>query len=83
MPQYQTKLIADFKTGYTKARQPWLSPDDAFPTLLDARVEKGVLKKRLGFTELADTGAGEPIMGIHQAMVYGHPTYLVADTKRL
>jgi hypothetical protein len=82
MPEYQTKLIANFTTGYLSAREPWLALDDAFPTLLDARVDKGVLSKRLGYTQLATTGAGKPIMGIHASMQLGHPVYLVLDTKR-
>ena len=80
MPAYETQLIADFKTGYATQREPWLLPADAFPTLLDARVDKGVLKKRAGITQIVDTTAGYPIMGLHATMQLGHPIYLVADT---
>jgi len=83
MPRYETKLIADFKTGYHTAREPWLAPKDAFPVLLDARVDRGYLQKRLGYIELADTGAGLPIMGLHSYMRYGHPNYLVVDSARV
>ena len=82
MPSYDTQLVADFASGYHTAKEPWLSPSDAFPTLYNARVEQGVLKKRTGYAELADTGEGYPIMGIHESMQYGHPTMLVCDTKR-
>jgi len=82
MPSYDTQLVADFASGYSTAKEPWLSPSDAFPTLYDARVERGILTKRAGYTELADTGEGNPIMGIHHTMQHGHPTVLVCDNKR-
>jgi len=83
MPQYTPFTISSFETGYFTAREPWKAPKDAFPTLLDARVDRGFLQKRSGLTELADTSAGYPIMGIHAHVRKGHPAYLVADTKRL
>lgn len=82
MPSYDSQFVADFVSGYQTAKEPWLSMSDAFPTLYDARVEQGVLKKRDGYTELADTCAGYPIMGVHPTMQYGKPTVLVCDTKR-
>ena len=83
MPAYTPFEISDFKTGYFTGLEPWKAPADAFPTLLDARVEKGVLEKRHGYKELADTGAGYPIMGIAGTVQDGHPHYLVCDTKRV
>ena len=83
MPVYQPFVISAFKTGMYTAHEPDMTPSDGFPTLLDARVDRGFLTKRLGYTELADTSAGNPIMGIHGYMRRGHPNYLVADTKRL
>lgn len=79
---YQTFLISDMKTGKFIQKEPWLAPQDAWPTLLNAYLDGGVLKKRPGFTELADTGAGNPIMGIAASMYKGQNTILVCDTKR-
>ena len=83
MPSYQPFLIGPMKTGKFTGLEPWLAPADGFPTLMNARVHRGVLKKRKGYTKLADTGAGYPIMGMHSSYQDGHPTILVADQKRL
>jgi len=83
MPSYQRFPISDLKTGLFTATEPWKAPRDAFPTLYDARVDRGVLSKRSGYEEMADTGAGYPIMGIYPYVSKGHPVYLVADRKRL
>jgi len=82
MPQY-TPFRIPFKQGLVTAQEPWRTPWDAFPVLLDARVERGVLEKRQGLYELADTGAGYPIMGIGTSIQNGHPVHLVCDRKRV
>ena len=51
MSDYTPYLIADFKTGYETDKEPWLLPQDAFKTLFNAYLHKGVLTKRLGYTE--------------------------------
>jgi hypothetical protein len=83
MPRYESFPIAPLQTGLFTAREPWMTPQDGFPVLLDARVDRGYLQKRSGYTELADTGSSSPIMGIHTYMRNGHPSYLVATRKRL
>lgn len=63
--------------------EPWLSPQDAFPTMVNARLDKGVLTKRLGYTEIADTGNGYPITGFYKAdLKDGQSQIIVTDTKR-
>lgn len=83
MPQYESYLISAFKTGYYKATEPHRSPVDAFTTLVNAHVRKGILTKRLGYTNVATTGQSDPIVGIHGYWRRGKPRYLVADTDRL
>lgn len=42
--------IADFRTGVFTAKEAWLSPQDAFRELLNARFERGKIQKRQGYT---------------------------------
>ena len=51
MPDFQPFPIYDLKYGKVTAKKPWLLPQDAFKELLNAYVERGVLKKRKGYTE--------------------------------
>jgi len=51
MPDYDEYLVSDLKTAKYLAKDRWLAPDDAFPVLLNAVVEKGILKRRLGSSE--------------------------------
>jgi len=83
MPKYKSYLISAFSTGLYTAHEPRLAPKDGFPTMYDASIEKGVVVKRNGFTEVADTGASDAIVGIYAYMRHGKPNYLVADTDRL
>lgn len=48
---YQPFLVADFQTGLFDAREPWLAPADAFPTLTNGQVFRGKLTKRSGYVE--------------------------------
>lgn len=41
-------LIAPINTGYETDLKPWLIPDDAFPTLENAYVFRGRIRKRFG-----------------------------------
>jgi len=86
---YIPYLISDFRTGWDIGKEPWLLPADAFQTLQNARVEKGVLEKRLGIgTALAQmkhdsTPATEPITGAHRYYYNGISYLLCADYSRL
>lgn len=83
MKPYSRFPIADYRHGYVKGRAPWLQPSDAWTTLSNARVNNGVVEKRLGYTLLDSTGADLPVMGIFEATYKGQPHYLVIDTKRV
>lgn len=80
---YMPFPILGFETGKAIHRAPWLVPSDAFPVLSNGRIIKQVLEKRLGYTLLDSTGAGQPIMGIFEARYNGVPRILVLDTKRV
>ncbi len=85
---YQPFLVSDFKTGKSIGLEPWLTPPDAFPTLENMHVNKGVLEKRLGFSPFATMKHGAvvqtdtPITGIHSYLKKGMPSLLVMDTAR-
>lgn len=51
MGEYKPYLIAPIKHGKEEGMEPWLLPKDAFSTLKNCYINKGVLQKRLGYTE--------------------------------
>ena len=85
---YRPFPIVDFKTAKFIGKEPWLSPLDAFSTLENMNVNKGVLEKRLGFSELAQMTHGTTpqiataITGIHEYIKDGMPSLLIMDTTR-
>jgi hypothetical protein len=86
---YEPFLIAPLQTGKSIGMAPWLSPIDAFPTLQNARVNKGVLEKRLGYQLFATMLHGSTpqtstaIMGIHLYLKSGLPQLLIFDVDRV
>lgn len=84
MGSYEPFLISDMRTGLELARAPWLLPRDAFSSMENVFLRDGVLQKREGYAEFADTGAGYPIVGImNRTQTDGSRQLCVADTKRL
>ena len=88
MGSYQPHLIAGFKTAKSIGMEPWLSPIDAFPTIENMFVNKGVLEKRLGFSSFAQMKHGAvaqtttAIVGIRTFLKDGMPSLLIMDTAR-
>ncbi len=86
---YRPFLIADLQTAKSIGKQPWLSPQDAFETLENIHVNKGVFKKRLGFSPYAQMTYGAvaqtttSITGIHALLKSGMPSLLIMDTARV
>lgn len=86
---YEPFLIAPFQTAKFIGMDPWMLPIDAFPTLINARVNKGVLEKRQGYQLFATMkhGAVEQttttIMGIEVYLSNGLPQLLIFDTLRV
>jgi len=85
---YQPFLISGFKTAKSIGMEPWLSPPDAFPTLENMFVNKGVLEKRGGFSLLGQMKHGSTpktdtaITGICTYLKNSMPCLLVMDTAR-
>ena len=85
---YQSFLIADLKTAKFIGKEPWLSPQDAFETLENMRINKGVWEKRLGFSLYAQMKHSNTaktdtnITGIHTYLKNGMPSLLIMDCKR-
>lgn len=86
--------ILDMKTGKYLRRDPWLLPQDAFETLSDCRIKRGVLEKRRGYslygqilaistTTLNPTLQTNPVMGIFNHLSGTTENLLVADQNRL
>ncbi len=88
MSIYQPFLIAGLKTAKSIGLEPWLSPQDAFPTIENAFVNKGIFEKRRGFSPFAQMKHGStlqtvtPITGIHTYLKNGMPSLLIMDTRR-
>lgn len=85
---YQPYLISGFKTALNIGMEPWLSPMDAFSTLENMFVNKGILEKRLGLSPFAQMKHGSTaqtttaITGIHTYLKNGMPCLLIMDTTR-
>ncbi len=86
---YEPFLIAPFQTAKFIGMEPWQSPTDAFPTLINARVNKGVLEKRQGYQLFATmkhdavVQTDTTIMGIETYLSNGLPQLLIFDTLRV
>lgn len=50
---YKPFLIANFSNGLDQSVEPWLLPNDAFHTMLDSYVYRGVINKRDGYSGFA------------------------------
>ena len=88
MGNYQPYLIADLKTAKSIGKEPWLTPQDGFPTLENIFINKGVFEKRGGFSLYAQMKHGAvaqtttSIVGIHTFLKKGLPLLLIMDTAR-
>ena len=66
---YQAFPIMDFRKGRVDKKQPWLIPEDAFELISNGFIRKGVLQKRLGYSQFAE-------------MVYFVSAENIADTSQ-
>lgn len=55
---YQPFLIGNFRSGLNMAAEPWLIPRDAFQSLINARLYRGVVSKVSGYTPFTKTYEG-------------------------
>lgn len=80
---YKPFLIANFRTGLELDLEPWLLPQDAFKEMKNAYLDNGVITKRNGYTEFADTGAATSIQGIlNYQESNGTKSLIVTDEDR-
>jgi hypothetical protein len=49
MKEYQPFAISNFRTGFDEAVEPWLLPKDAYQTMVNAHLYRGVLEKIAGY----------------------------------
>lgn len=84
MSDYEPYLISDFKTAKFIGKDAWLAPADGWPTLLDARIDKGILRKREGSALIAAawTGDANPIVGIGSCRYSGYHEVVYCTTRR-
>lgn len=86
--------IIDLKVGKYTRRDPWLAPADAFETLSNCRIKRGVLEKRRGYALYGqilkiDTGTlnptlqTNPVMGIFNYLSGTTEYLLAADQDRI
>lgn len=54
MKEYQGFAISNFRTGFDEAVEPWLLPRDAFQTMVNAHLYRGVVEKIEGYTLYAN-----------------------------
>lgn len=82
---YSPFPVAGFVTGLEKNREPWLLPEDAFSTFTNARVKRGVVEKRNGYSlwKTISTPSALPIMGIFRYYKAGVEYLIVFNTKRM
>ena len=53
MQEYQQFAISNFRTGFDEAVEPWLLPRDAYQTMVNAHLYRGVLERIRGYTLFA------------------------------
>jgi hypothetical protein len=51
---YQAFPIMDFRKGRVDSKQPWLISEDAFESISNGFIGKGVLQKRLGYSQFGE-----------------------------
>lgn len=53
MKEYQAFPISNFRTGFNESVEPWLLPRDAYQTMVNAHLYRGVLEKIEGYSLFA------------------------------
>lgn len=54
MREYQPFPISNFRTGFDEAIEPWLIPKDAYQSLINAHLYRGIVEKIGGYTLFAN-----------------------------
>ena len=83
MAKYEEFLIGDLETGLFTAKEAWVGPHDAFPVLVNACVDKGVLRKRKGYSIIVPSGLDSlPVTGINRIGHAGYNELILCTTRR-
>lgn len=53
---YKPFPVYDLDSGLVLSREPWLIPSDAFSDIKNARIRRGIISKRGGYSELTRVG---------------------------
>ncbi len=91
---YKSYPIFDLRVGKVTAVEPWLLPKDAFETLRNCHLKRGVLEKRKGYEEFGriihintatgvPTAPGNTVMGISDYYTGVTKLLIAMDTKRV
>ncbi|KKL13416.1 hypothetical protein LCGC14_2525970, partial [marine sediment metagenome] len=91
---YRPFAILNMRVGKLTALDPWLSPQDAFETLRNCGLKRGVLEKRRGYslfgqvlgistTTLNPTLKTNPVMGVFNHLSGTTENLLIADKERI
>lgn len=86
--------IYNLSAGKITARDPWLLPKDAFASMVNCHLKRGVLEKRKGYSVFGrlvhtntktgvNTNPGKAVMGIYNYYQYDVETLLAMDTVRI
>lgn len=84
---YKGFLISNYSTGFQTTKEPWISPEDAFVTLENARCIDGILSKRAGSAHLAQMNHGGAVQTTTITGLWTHSSknqhfLLACDTAR-
>ena len=66
---HQPFPVADFKQGLFFAKEPWMSPQNAFRAMENAHVFRGQVKKRSGLTPFAELAVGTALVRVARTSV--------------
>lgn len=91
---YKPYPIYDLKQGKVTAKEPWLIPIDAFETLNNCHLRRGVLEKRKGYSEFgriinidtttdAPSFIGDAVMGLYNYYKGSVETLIGFDQDRI
>ncbi len=53
MKEYQKFAISNFRTGFDEMVEPWLLPRDAYQSMINAHLYRGILEKIKGYNLFA------------------------------
>lgn len=77
---YQPFLIAPFGTGLDTDVEPWLLPQDAFSSIVNGHVHRGVVEKREGFKKHGDVVHGDATNWVISSVTQADPAVVTVTS---